>query len=193
MQKRSRSRRLPRVSKNFLSAPFSCEVRPANFLNCTKNTELTPRHFPRTVTFALTRKNHSKPGSDNNRAGNEPTASQWPQRLNGRRFMNGVCAPMKASEWKTYRTRFLVKAKRLNSNLTFTDPLGREHCGRKGDYLVEFSDGVQRIAPRHFFEDVYVPMAMVDEQAIISLDQAAGVRHKQPQSCRVTSPRMGLM
>jgi hypothetical protein len=98
---------------------------------------------------------------------------------------------MKASEWKTYRTRFLVKAKKLNSNLSFTDPLGREHFGRKGDYLVEFSDGVQRIAPRHFFEDVYVPMAMVDDQAIISL--ATGVRRKLPQSCRVTSPRMGLM
>jgi hypothetical protein len=100
---------------------------------------------------------------------------------------------MKASEWKTYRTRFLVKAKKLNSNLSFTDPLGREHCGRKGDYLVEFSDGAIRIAPRHFFEDVYVPMAMVDEQTIISLDQAANVHRKQPQSCRVTSPRVGLM
>ena len=100
---------------------------------------------------------------------------------------------MKASEWKTYRTRFLVKAKKLNSNLSFTDPLGREHCGRKGDYLVEFSDGAIRIAPRHFFEDVYVPMAMVDEQTIISLDQAANVHRKQPQSCHVTSPRMGLM
>ena len=99
---------------------------------------------------------------------------------------------MKASEWKTYRTRFLVKAKKLNSNLTFTDPLGREHCGRKGDYLVEFSDGVQRIAPRHFFEDVYVPMAMADEQ-IIGLDNAAAVRRKDPQSCRVVSSRMGLM
>jgi hypothetical protein len=99
---------------------------------------------------------------------------------------------MKASEWKTYRTRFLVKAKKLNSTFSFTDPLGREHCGHKGDYLVEFSDGVQRIAPRHFFEDVYVPMTMVDEQSILDFGNAAHVRRKDPQSCRVTSPRMGL-
>ena len=99
---------------------------------------------------------------------------------------------MKASEWKTYRTRFLVKAKKLNSNLSFTDPLGREHCGRKGDYLVESSDGAVRIAPRHFFEDVYVPMAMAEEQSIIGLDNAAA-RRKDPQSCRVVSPRMRLM
>jgi len=100
---------------------------------------------------------------------------------------------MKASEWKTYRTRFLVKAKKLNSNLSFTDALGREHCGRKGDYLVEFSDGAVRITPRHFFEDVYVLMAVVDEEAIINLGHAAAVRRKDPQSCRVASPRMGLM
>ena len=100
---------------------------------------------------------------------------------------------MKASEWKTYRTRFLVKAKKLNSSFTFTDPLGREHSGRKGDYLVEFSDGVQRIAPRHFFEDVYVPMAMVDEPGIIGFHNPVAIRRKEPQSCRITSPRLGLM
>ncbi len=112
--------------------------------------------------------------------------------MNDERFVNGGRA-MKASEWKTYRTRFLVKAKQLNSTLSFTDPLGRQHCGHKGDYLVEFSDGIQRIAPRHFFEDVYVPMAMVDEQALIGFDNPARVRRKDPQSCRVASPRMGLM
>ena len=88
---------------------------------------------------------------------------------------------MKASEWKTYRTRFLVKAKQLSSSLTFTDPLGRQHSGRKGDYLVEFSDGALRIAPRHFFEDVYVPMALDDEPEIIGLSEAARVRRKHPQ------------
>lgn len=36
--------------------------------------------------------------------------------------------------------------------------LGREHRGQKGDYLVESSDGMSRIAPREIFEDVYVPM-----------------------------------
>jgi hypothetical protein len=66
---------------------------------------------------------------------------------------------MKAiNEWVTYRTRFLVKARQLTSNLTFTDALGRRHSGRKGDYLVESSDCVLRIHPRQIFEDVYVPL-----------------------------------
>ena len=65
---------------------------------------------------------------------------------------------MKSVEWKTYRTRFLVKAKQLSSNLNFTDHLGRQHCGRKGDYLVESCDGVLSIAPKQIFEDIYVPM-----------------------------------
>jgi len=65
---------------------------------------------------------------------------------------------MKLVEWKTYRTRFLVRAKQLSSNLSFTDHLGRQHCGRKGDYLVESYDGVLSIAPRQIFEDVYVEM-----------------------------------
>ncbi len=65
---------------------------------------------------------------------------------------------MKSVEWKTYRTRFLVKAKQLNSSLSFTDHLGRQHCGRKGDYLVESCDGVLSITPRRIFEDVYVAM-----------------------------------
>ena len=65
---------------------------------------------------------------------------------------------MKSREWKTYRTRFLVKAKQLNSSLTFVDALGRQHSGRKGDYLVESSEGVISIAPRRIFEDIYVPI-----------------------------------
>src|SRR5277367_2409264 len=70
---------------------------------------------------------------------------------------------MKASNpWITYRTRFLVKAKQLTTSLTFADVLGRQHSGRKGDYLVESSDGVLRIAPRQIFEDIYVPL-LVDE------------------------------
>ena len=60
---------------------------------------------------------------------------------------------MTENEWKTYRTRFLIKAKQLNSNLSFTDALGRQHCGRKGDYLVESFEGVLSIAPRQIFED----------------------------------------
>jgi hypothetical protein len=66
---------------------------------------------------------------------------------------------MKANTpWITYRTRFLVKAKQLTTSLTFADVLGRQHSGRKGDYLVESSDGVLRIAPRQIFEDIYVPL-----------------------------------
>jgi hypothetical protein len=69
--------------------------------------------------------------------------------------------------WITYRTRFLVKAKQLTTSLTFTDVLGRQHSGRKGDYLVESSDGVLRIAPRQIFEDIYVPLltSETEEQA----------------------------
>lgn len=65
---------------------------------------------------------------------------------------------MKSEEWKSYRTRFLVNAKQLSSSLTFVDHLGRQHLGRKGDYLVESSDGVLSITPRRIFEDIYVPM-----------------------------------
>jgi hypothetical protein len=60
--------------------------------------------------------------------------------------------------WITYRTRFLVKARQLTTSLTFADVFGRQHSGRKGDYLVESSDGVLRIAPRQIFEDIYVPL-----------------------------------
>jgi hypothetical protein len=68
---------------------------------------------------------------------------------------------MKSEQWKTYRTRFLVKAKQLSSSLSFVDHLGRQHCGRKGDYLVESSDGVLSIAPRRIFEDIYVCMPLL--------------------------------
>jgi hypothetical protein len=67
---------------------------------------------------------------------------------------------MKSEQWKTYRTRFLVKAKQLNSGLSFIDHLGRQHCGRKGDYLVESCDGVLSIAPKQIFEDIYVAMTV---------------------------------
>ena len=62
------------------------------------------------------------------------------------------------SEWRVYRTRFLIRAKQLSGPLEFRDALGREHRGQRGDYLVESSDGTQRIAPREIFEDVYVAM-----------------------------------
>jgi hypothetical protein len=60
--------------------------------------------------------------------------------------------------WTVYRTRFLVHARQLTEPLVFTDCLGREHSGQAGDYLVESSDGLRRITPRHLFEDIYVPV-----------------------------------
>ncbi len=72
---------------------------------------------------------------------------------------------MRSAEWKTYRTRFLVKEKQLTSTLSFTDHLGRQHCGRKGDYLVESSDGVLSIASRQIFEDIYVPMSTKEDSS----------------------------
>jgi hypothetical protein len=69
---------------------------------------------------------------------------------------------MKSMEWKTYRTRFLVRAKQLNSNFSFVDALGRQHSGRKGDYLVESSDGVISITPRRILADQSVPRASVE-------------------------------
>ena len=59
-------------------------------------------------------------------------------------------------DWNIYRTRFLVRAKQLTQPIAFTDPLGREHRGKPGDYLVESSEGLLRIAPREIFEDIYV-------------------------------------
>ncbi|MBV9339533.1 MAG: hypothetical protein JO159_01420 [Acidobacteria bacterium] len=63
---------------------------------------------------------------------------------------------MSDDDWNVYRTRFLVRAKRLTRALVFTDGLGREHHGKPGDYLVEYSEGFLRVAPREIFEDVYV-------------------------------------
>jgi hypothetical protein len=68
-------------------------------------------------------------------------------------------------EWIIYRTRFLVKARQLTEPLTFVDVLGREHSGLPGDYLVESSDGMRRIAPREIFEDIYVPMGTARSEA----------------------------
>ena len=88
---------------------------------------------------------------------------------------------MKSEQWKTYRTRFLVKAKQLSSSLSFVDHLGRQHCGRKGDYLVESSDGVLSIAPRRIFEDIYVPMTLLDTGATAAT-RHRGLSHSRSQS-----------
>ena len=69
----------------------------------------------------------------------------------------------------------------------FTDSLGRQHSGRKGDYLVESSDGVLSIAPRQIFEDVYVPFpARADSRAArnVSPPNPRGSGRKLPQPYR---------
>lgn len=91
---------------------------------------------------------------------------------------------MKSTEWKTYRTRFLVKAKQLNSNFSFIDALGRQHCGRKGDYLVESSDGVISITPRRIFEDIYVPMMSAEPVSQACTEDIAHPPRKVAQSFR---------
>ena len=63
-----------------------------------------------------------------------------------------------ANTWQVYRTRFLIQARQLTGPLVFVDSLGREHRGKKGDYLVESCDGARSIAPRKIFEDVYVTL-----------------------------------
>ena len=60
-------------------------------------------------------------------------------------------------DWKTYRTRFVVRARQLTELLTFTDVNGHEQHGRPGDYLIESREGL-RISRREIFEDVYVAM-----------------------------------
>ncbi len=73
--------------------------------------------------------------------------------------------PAAASDWRLYRTRFLVKARPLVEPLSFVDALGREHQGRAGDYLVESSAGVRSISPRAVFEDIYVPLQAAENKA----------------------------
>lgn len=98
---------------------------------------------------------------------------------------------MKATEsWITYRTRFLVKAKQLTTSLAFTDVLGRQHRGRKGDYLVESSDGVLCIQPRQIFEDIYVPLA-TDQSPDIGLAPSHVPASNAPSATR-TSPASDL-
>jgi hypothetical protein len=89
---------------------------------------------------------------------------------------------MRSEQWTTYRTRFLVKAKQLNSTLSFTDQLGRKHCGRKGDYLVESCDGVLSIAPRRIFEDIYVPMSLLRRPHSASLSADSDFPQSKPRN-----------
>jgi len=73
-------------------------------------------------------------------------------------------------EWKTYRTRYTIRAHRLDQPFTFTDMNGREHHGRPGDYLIESREGL-RLSPREVFEDVYVAMEAAESIPSRSLDR----------------------
>lgn len=77
-------------------------------------------------------------------------------------------------DWKIYRTRYLVKAQRLTQVTVIRDQFGKFQSGDPGDYLVQCSDGTQRISPRHVFEDVYVEMSEGD--------------HKRPPARRLQIP-----
>ena len=91
-----------------------------------------------------------------------------------------------SESWNTYRTRFLVRAKQLTEPLTFTDPLGREHCGCPGDYLVQSSEGLLRIAPREIFEDVYVPL--IGQELDCERGREAPSRNLLPHGIENTRP-----
>ena len=93
-----------------------------------------------------------------------------------------------ANSWITYRTRFLVKARQLTNSLSFTDILGRHHSGSEGDYLVEFSDGILRIAPRQIFEDIYVPLLEVDTPAPIRSTTKSGAWERRELFTATQSP-----
>jgi hypothetical protein len=91
----------------------------------------------------------------------------------------------KEDSWNTYRTRFLIKAKQLREPLKFVDALGREHVGKKGDYLMEWCDGLQRIAPRKFFEDVYVPVESVQPDDVVTLTPLRKLPARAERSMKV--------
>ena len=89
--------------------------------------------------------------------------------------------------WKTYRTRFLVKARQLSSSMVFVDALGREQRGQAGDYLVEAADGSRSIQRRQIFEDIYVAMGTVAEESASSRPTASGVKRRTPNRSAATA------
>jgi hypothetical protein len=88
-----------------------------------------------------------------------------------------------SDDWNVYRTRFLIRAQQLTKPLVFTDPLGREHQGRPGDYLVQSSNALLRIAPREIFEDVYVMMETeIDREEPKAAFKVSSSEHLHPVS-----------
>jgi hypothetical protein len=82
--------------------------------------------------------------------------------------------PVPNRKWQVYRNRYLIKAKQLTRALVFVDPLGREHRGKKGDYLVESDGGTRRIWPRALFEDSHVPMQVAVPETVFPKDLGPG-------------------
>jgi hypothetical protein len=89
-----------------------------------------------------------------------------------------------ANTWQIYRTRFLIRARQLTKSLVFVDPLGREHRGKKGDYLVESSDGARNITPRQIFEDIYV--ALGSPRPTLALNPSAPLSRRPLRSFQPT-------
>lgn len=90
-----------------------------------------------------------------------------------------------ADDWNIYRTRFLVRARQLTQPLAFIDPLGREQRGSPGDYLVQSSEGLLRIAPREIFEDVYVLLRQPDQgqQSLTPADLTPTMKMDNQPAC----------
>lgn len=74
-----------------------------------------------------------------------------------------------STTWHFYRPRSRVKARRLTEPLVFVDVFGHEHRGNAGDYLVEWSDGMFRIAPRELIEENYIRMGPARPSPLIQL------------------------
>jgi hypothetical protein len=91
--------------------------------------------------------------------------------------------------WRFYRSRCLVKARQLTEPLVFCDVFGHEHCGETGDYLVEWSDGMFRIAPREFIEENYVRLGPAKPSPLVRLVRSS-VRSPPQHSC--AESRLGL-
>jgi hypothetical protein len=91
-----------------------------------------------------------------------------------------------ASPWQVYRTRFLVRARRLTRPLVFIDALGREHRGEKGDYLVRSAEGARSITPGKIFEDIYVAMGF--PRAALSLKASALRSGRTADNSQVSEP-----
>jgi len=86
-----------------------------------------------------------------------------------------------------YRTRFLVKARRLSASASFVDALGREQRGQTGDYLVEAADGSRSIQRREIFEDIYVAMETVEASPASRRRSVANHKHQAPNRPAATA------